>query len=349
MSSDGNKFTQYLDQLIPFLESSPTWLKIWIYIQIFLIFLTLSVVSIYYLKYKSDIITQASLKSFTVENPKDNGEIPLDESKTWILEGKFPVTEDNIGKIEVDVFESEPIRRKIDQSGQIRISNINGIWSYESAHFSGEGQHEIVVSAYLGKDSTYQRLKVNCISKATLFKKAIENDRQIRGVQPLVLANPSEISLPDVQQQLYQMQTEFFQYFPRDLDQSQTMISKTLEIVDSVLPLFPNDLYLQNARAYTFKNYAMVMQRLGRKDESERALNESARMFEAIRQQNPTDAGAWNGLGSVSALRGNLETALSYINRALEINPNYPAALEDKKEVLGRIEERGGVPEIRKP
>lgn len=344
MGGDVNKFTQYLDQLLPFLESAPTWLKIWLYVLIFLVFMTLAAISICYLATKDRRTTESSLKYFSVENPQDKGEIPLGDSQTWILEGNFPVIEDDelarTVKIEVDVFEAEPVRKKIDQSGKTRISTIDGTWSYESAHFAGEGLHEIVVSAFVGVRNVYRRLKVNCIAKSTSYRKSIEKDRQIRGAQKLVLANPGEVSLPVVHQELYKMQNDFFEHFPRDLEQSQVTISKTLEIVDGLLPLFPNDLYLQNVRAYTFKNYAMVMERVNRQTEFKRALDESARMFEAIREQDPRDAGAWNGLGSVLLLRRDPQTALRYIERALEINPNYKEALHDKNIALAMIEEQ---------
>ena len=48
----------------------------------------------------------------------------------------------------------------------------------------------------------------------------------------------------------------------------------------------------------------------------------------------PEDASAWNGLGSVEAVRGNYEQALGYVDRALEITPDYPAALADRQQIL---------------
>jgi hypothetical protein len=344
MGNEPNKFTQYLDQLMPFLESAPTWLKIWIYILIFLIFLTLAAISISYLVSKDKRITASSLKYFSVANPQNNGEIPLGETKTWILEGNYPVIEDDelakTAKIEVEVFKTKPERKEIKQSGKTRISTIDGTWSFESAQFADEGLHEIIVSAFLGVRNVYRRLKVNCITKANLYRKAIEKDRQIRGARELLLANPEEVSLPVVHQELYKMQNDFFEHYPRDLESSRVTISKTLEIVDRLLPLFPNDLYLQNVRAYTFKNYAMVMERLNRQNEFNRALDESEKMFKAIREQDPQDAGAWNGLGSVSLLRRDPQKALTYIDRALEINPNYKEALHDKNLALGMLEEQ---------
>ena len=100
---------------------------------------------------------------------------------------------------------------------------------------------------------------------------------------------------------------------------------------------FPNDLWLQQVRAYTFKNYALLMRSLNRMDEFNRGLSEAEKMFEAIRDQDPKEAGAWNGLGSVAAIRGEYQKALVYIDMALEIAPDYEAALQDKEMILRLI------------
>ena len=57
-------------------------------------------------------------------------------------------------------------------------------------------------------------------------------------------------------------------------------------------------------------------------------------MFEIIRQQQPEDPAAWNGLGSVALLRGEPDHALVYIDRALEIEPDYAAAKHDREIAL---------------
>jgi tetratricopeptide (TPR) repeat protein len=138
---------------------------------------------------------------------------------------------------------------------------------------------------------------------------------------------------------LYQKQNEFFRYYSAgDFEHASATIAGTLEIVDQILPeflpAFPNDLWLQQVRAYTFKNYAMLMRSVNRIDEFNRGLSEAEKMFKAIRDQNPKEAGAWNGLGSIAALRGEYEKALVYIDMALEIAPDYEAALQDKEMVL---------------
>ncbi len=61
-------------------------------------------------------------------------------------------------------------------------------------------------------------------------------------------------------------------------------------------------------------------------------------MFQAMLQQNPQDEGAWNGLGSVALLKGDTKRALFYINRALDIKPDYEAAIHDREQVLKLLE-----------
>ena len=82
------------------------------------------------------------------------------------------------------------------------------------------------------------------------------------------------------------------------------------------------------------------MKRLNRHDESKRALDEAYRTFEAVRDQNPQDAGAWNGLGSIYLLRRNPEKALQYINIALQISPNYQDAKIDRNTALQLINDK---------
>jgi cytochrome c-type biogenesis protein CcmH/NrfG len=59
-------------------------------------------------------------------------------------------------------------------------------------------------------------------------------------------------------------------------------------------------------------------------------------------RENPRDAGAWNGLGSIEALRGNFRTAIEYIDTALKIEPDYDAAIEDRAMVLRMMETGSG-------
>jgi tetratricopeptide (TPR) repeat protein len=130
------------------------------------------------------------------------------------------------------------------------------------------------------------------------------------------------------------LQNDFFKLFPGDLDGAEANIFRTLDLLDPVLPSHPNDWFLQNVRAYAFKNYAMVMRNRGKLEGFDHALDEAEKMFEIVRQQQPDDPAAWNGLGSVALLRGQPDHALAYIDRALEIQPNYGAAKHDREIAL---------------
>jgi len=348
MAEETSKYIKFLDQLIPFLETFPTWFKVWIYILIFLIFLTLAGMAVFYLIGKEKTRTKASLKYFSIERPKDGEEVPLGKSENWIIRGLFPVIEDKkTPAVNVEVIKL-PDGQQIPQSGLPCISTVEGVWTYEYVRFAGEGSYDIVATGILNGQKVFRRVNVLCTDKAKAYAHFIDKDREIRGVRKLILPAREEISLPALQQQLYQMQQEFFVRFPKDLEGALEVVSRTFDVVDRALPIFPNDLYLQNVRAYSFKNYAMVMERLNRISEFERALNEAEKMFEAILEQDRNNEGAWNGIGSVAALHRYPRRALYYINRALEINPNYAEALHDREIVMRMLEEEKKSVRLRK-
>lgn len=351
MAEEAGRFVGLLDQVFPFLQASPLWLKYWIYVLIFLNFLTLGGVAISYLMEKESGRREQSLKHhFSIDRPEDNQELPLGESQSWMLEGKFPVVTDGqdsggIVNIEIEVFKM-PERQSIRQTGRPRISTINGLWRFEHAAFAGEGFYEIIATATIGKKSDWRLIKVKCTRKAAAYKRAIERDREYRGVSGLVVATPEEVSLPRLKQELHHMQSQFFELYPRDLEGALQIVYKTLDVLDPILPIFPNDFYLQNVRAYTFKNYAMAMRHSNRHEEFERALKEAERMFEAIREQKPGDAGAWNGLGSVALLRKDPKKALQYIDEALVLMPDYLEAIHDRDIALKMLGDQEAVSRV---
>jgi len=72
-------------------------------------------------------------------------------------------------------------------------------------------------------------------------------------------------------------------------------------------------------------------------------------MFEIIREQKPDDPGAWNGLGSVALLQGDPARALTYIDRALEILPDYPEAKHDRAIAVQMLKQKEGNGANRRP
>lgn len=282
---------------------------------------------------------------FSIDRPVNDDELPLGEHQTWMLEGRLQVADgkqvdSGAPEINIEVFKLPDRAPVLPQNGKLRISTERGLWRFESAKFSGAGSYEVLATVTLGERSDWRSIIVTGIPKSIAFHRAIERDRESRGAatsrSSLEQLTPSQLS--ELYKELDTLQREFWKLFSRgDLDEAEANVSRTLDLLDPVLPLHPNDWYLQNMRAYTFKNYALVMRELGRSSEFDRALGEAEKMFEVIREQKPNDPGAWNGLGSVAALRGEYTKALYYIDRALEIKPDYSYAIQDREKVVEKL------------
>jgi len=221
------------------------------------------------------------------------------------------------------------------------------VWRFEPLNFPTDGPFEILIGATLGGRRMEHLLQVQCLTKATAYENSINGDRAIRDAGKPMPRTRDSVSLPELKNQLFELQNRLYeQYFTKshpsaqDLAVSLETVFEALNLLDPVLPLFPDDYELQNFRAYFLKDYAEIMLDENRQVEANRALDDSATMFEAIHQQNPQDASSWNGLGSVAALRGDYHSALFYIEGALRIAPNYDAALHDRELVLGKLREQ---------
>ncbi len=196
---------------------------------------------------------------------------------------------------------------------------------------------------------------MTCFDKATAYKLSIERELKFRdssNVVELPVGVVSPTRLNQVKQQFLEIQDQFIAT-PYISKQSQTdedlrgalaIANRGLDLMDSVLPVWPNDYELLNGRAFFLKNYAMVTRDLKRPDESKKALEEAKLMFEAVREQQPMDANSWNGLGSVFTVSGQFAKARWYIDRALEIDPKNPFAQWDRKNVLMMLERQEAAP-----
>lgn len=157
-------------------------------------------------------------------------------------------------------------------------------------------------------------------------------------LREIILPRIEDLPLPQAEGELQQMQLRYF-----DLLESNSaadaleLAQKTLAYLDRVLPLYPQDPNLKVTRGYLYKNEAMALISLGRYDESKSALNKGESTFRTMLDERPRDAGAWNGLGSIEAVRGNYEKAHEYVDEALKILPDYPAAQQDHKLILQRL------------
>lgn len=328
-------FTETLDQFYLLFKTFPPPFKIWVYLLIFLIFLTLAAAAVFYLLHKERL----SLQYFSVEAPHDNQIIPLGESPTWLIHGRFPIVEDpalgRTASIEIEVLRL-PERHPIEQTGKSRISTVEGVWTFEFARFPVEGPYEIIASGFLSGTSVFRRIRVTCEGRAAAIASIVKRDSELRGVD-FEPKSMREIDITTTKAKLYGAQEDFFREIRSDLAASKLIVDEALQLANHALVIFPDDPELQTLRAYYLKNYAMVMSRSGRPEESDRALNEAGTMFQALLQQNPRDAAAWNGLGSVALLKDEPKRALYYINRALEISPAYEAAIHDRELALERL------------
>lgn len=335
MPGDENRWTSMIDKLLPFLEVSPPWFRTWIYILIVLIGLTAALGVVLYLR------APRTLRSFSVDRPLSGEEVALPATGRYFVEGKFPILRAPLEHgVVIEVLQL-PEGREVPQSGIPRINPVEGRWEHGSVQFAGEGPHEIVATARVAGLSVFRKVPVTCIRKAEFYSAHIRRDRRQRGAPDVALPSSGDVDLQAVYQQADRGQREFFAQYPQDPDAALATVTRTLDTIDRVLPLFPDDTFLQNVRAFMFKNRALVMKALGRKDEFERSLDNAEATFAAIRDQVPNDASAWLGLGNVLLLRERPQEGLVYIRRALELEPENAAAQNDEQVALAMIKHRG--------
>jgi hypothetical protein len=339
MANESNRIISLLDQLLPFLGASPDWLKYWIYIVIFLNLITIAGVTIFYLISQQRIRVESSLERFSVDQPRDGEEIPLSEGR--IIEGKFPKVQGSPKEgdgVSVEVRKM-PDRRSIYQDGKAMVNTFDGTWSYEVVKFDGYGDYSIVVTASLAGQSKVQRLVVQCRDKTEVFRRLIERDRKLRGAPELVVPPHERVSLDQEYQKLDKLQRQFIdKYLSGNLGEALEIVYRGLDdVLDQGLVLFPDDVTIQNFRAFFIKNYAMILRDRNDLPKFHTALDEAETLFKVIRDRVPNDTNAWNGLGSVALLRGEPEDALYYIDRALSIAPKNEFALHDRKLALDAL------------
>lgn len=157
-------------------------------------------------------------------------------------------------------------------------------------------------------------------------------------LQELIQPTRGQSSLREAQTELHQQQMSYFKVLDHGAAaDALDLAQQTSRRMDQILPLYPHDNYLQVTRGYLYKNEAMALIRLGRQEEADQALDAGEVVFKTIIVERPEDAGAWNGLGSVEGVRGNYKEALKHVDKALEIDPTYEAALNDRTEIMKRV------------
>jgi len=157
-------------------------------------------------------------------------------------------------------------------------------------------------------------------------------------LREIILPRAAGLPLTQAEQKLNKLQLRYFDLLESNsAAEALDLAQKTQAYLDRVLPLYPQDAGLKLTRGYLYKNEAMALTSLERDDESEAALRMGESIFRTMLYERPRDAGAWNGLGSIEAVRGNYEKAHEYIDKALKILPYYPAALHDHELILNSL------------
>jgi len=287
---------------------------------------------------------EATLEHFSIDLPSDNQEVPLGNTDTMLVSGTLPKAKGADVALEILKL---PERQSIPQTApQKATSTFDGHWWFEAARVSGFGSYEVKVTASLEGVTRVQSVTVTCYDKATAYRLSIEREKKFRP-EANITELPKGTSLAQVIAKFQEKQDKFISVYFKDsplndadLQESLSIASQALDSLDSALPLFPNNLDLQTGRAFFLKNYFMVARDLHQPDVARQALAEAQLMFEAVRQQNPGDTNAWNGLGGVFFLLGQPEKALSYINKSLELAPDNPYAKIDQQNALAAIEQQ---------
>jgi len=232
----------------------------------------------------------------------------------------------------------------VDKQGRRRLDDPQDILRMEvSEALSSQGT---VIPALVGSagmplaEVLPEPLKPLALRQAIALKDEswiLDVERLIERIRELILPTSSQIPLQTAQKELYELQLQYFKHLDVENAEALKLAQKAQAYFNRVMPLYPQDGILKVTRGYLFKNEAMALVRLGRNEEAESALNQGETVFRTMLEEKPDDASAWNGLGSIESVRGNYKKALEYIERALQIAPDYAAALQDKKQILEHI------------
>lgn len=145
--------------------------------------------------------------------------------------------------------------------------------------------------------------------------------------------------LSELHQNIDQMQLEYFRLLDSNPKKARDQAKQVLDLLDGQMPHYPNNEYLQMQRGYFLKNEAMALRDLGENTQFKTKLTEAERLFKTMLVENDKNllASALNGIGSVEILRGHSKEALNWIDKALEIEPDYEAAKQDKQSVMNYL------------
>jgi len=118
-----------------------------------------------------------------------------------------------------------------------------------------------------------------------------------------------------------------------DWDKADALLQKEEALLAEKLSQSPDDVMLLNYRGYLSKNKAVLGRHGKRKHNVDEELRNAERDFHGIVQRDPKDPSAWNGLGNVAIVRGDLDAAEKYARKAITVAPRYRAAKGDLEHI----------------
>jgi tetratricopeptide (TPR) repeat protein len=151
-------------------------------------------------------------------------------------------------------------------------------------------------------------------------------------LQQIVRATGKTEPLTDLQKRLAAVESQYFELIMEQPDKALAAAQQALRLLDEQMPRYPQDIYLQLMRGYFLKNEAMAQRDVGNSDGFRSSLDKSEQVFKTMVDESKMHlASAYNGMGSVELLREDFDEAVGWIDRALELIPDYGAALHDRR------------------
>jgi tetratricopeptide (TPR) repeat protein len=142
-------------------------------------------------------------------------------------------------------------------------------------------------------------------------------------------------NISSIRKYLYKKQLEFFDFLSSDPHEALELSRDTLNYVNQLLQIYPNDNYFQSVKGYLLKDEAQSLLKLDPISPNdfariEETLDKARQVFDNILIERPNDETAWAGKGNVESLSNNHKRAIVYYDKALSINPHYSQAIHDR-------------------
>jgi hypothetical protein len=161
-------------------------------------------------------------------------------------------------------------------------------------------------------------------------------------LQDVVRAVGTTEPLPNLHSNLERLQSRYFRLMISNPARALRVAQDALRLLDEQMPSYPHDHSLQMFRGYFLKNRAMSLRDLGDQKGFATTLGDAESAFQTIRGEAELClANAYNGVGSVTMLKGLFMDANRWNDKALELAPNHTYALRDREEALRYLKSAG--------